>query len=89
MRFENISLDCNGIPFSKPSFWLNPKEYGKICSEINTLYDSQYKGKYIAAHASFGIDGRAYVYIQSAKKPTTFRWWDEWRACFTHDPLFL
>ncbi len=55
-------LDANGVPFSKPTFWLNIKEYVKICSEINQIYEVQYKGKPIAAHASFGIDGKAYVY---------------------------
>lgn len=50
------------IIFYKPTFWLNFKEYVKICSEINQIYEAQYKGKPIAAHASFGIHGKAYVY---------------------------
>lgn len=50
------------IIFYKPTFWLNFKEYVKICSEINQIYEAQYKGKPIAAHASFDIDGKAYVY---------------------------
>jgi len=62
MRFTDLPLDANGVPFSKPSFWLNPKEYSKICSEINQIYEAQYNGKRIAAHSSFGIDGKAYIY---------------------------
>ena len=51
-----------GYRFTKPSLWLDPKEYGKILSEINSIYYIQYVGKSIAAHASFGIDGKAYIY---------------------------
>ena len=58
----NLPLDANGIPFTKPAFWLNPIEYRKICSEINQICDVQYKEKRVGAHASFGIDGKAYVY---------------------------
>ena len=36
--------------------------YAKICSEINQIYEAQYSGKSIAAHSSFGIDGKAYIY---------------------------
>ena len=36
MNFNNLPIDANGIPFEKHSFWLNPKEYSKIYSEINT-----------------------------------------------------
>ena len=54
--------DANGYPFRKATFWLPPQEYGKIVHEINQLYDSQYKGKPIASHPSFGIDGIAYIY---------------------------
>ncbi len=60
--WNDLPLDTNGIPFSKPRFWLRPNEYGKICSEINIIYEAQYKGKRIAAHPSFGIDGKAYIY---------------------------
>ena len=48
--------------FKWPSFWLEPREYSKIISEINQIYDARYRGKRIAAHASFGVDGVAYVY---------------------------
>ena len=59
---QNLPLDANGVPFTQPVFWLHPVEYRKICSEINQVFDVQYKGKTIAAHPSFGIDGKAYVY---------------------------
>ena len=62
MNTNNLPLDANGVSFTKPAFWLNPDEYWKICSEINQIYDAQYKGKLIGAHTSFGIDGRTYVY---------------------------
>lgn len=62
MNTNNLPLDANGIPFTKSAFWLKPMEYRKIYSEINQIYDAQYKGKRIAAHTSFGIDGKAYVY---------------------------
>ena len=55
-------FDSNGVPFMMPSFWLERMEYSKIFSEINQLYEVQYKGNLICAHTSFGIDGRAYVY---------------------------
>ena len=51
-----------GMPFFMPSFWLQPEEYGKIVSEINHSYETLYKDKRVAAHASFGIDGEAYIY---------------------------
>lgn len=57
-----IPKDNSGKYFARPSFWLDPKEYGKICSEINQIYEVQYKNKNIAAHTSFGIDGKTYVY---------------------------
>ena len=62
MSIIDLPLDSNGKPFSKPSFWLNPKEYAKICSEINRKYDSMYRDQLIFAHVSFGLDGVAYVY---------------------------
>lgn len=62
MYTNELPLDANGIPFSKPAFWLNSIEYSKIYSEINQIYDIQYRGKNIAAHPSFGIDGVAYIY---------------------------
>ena len=59
---NELPLDSNGNHYSKPTFWLNPIEYSKIYYEINRVYESQYRSKHIAAHASFGIDGKAYVY---------------------------
>ena len=55
-------LTDNDAIFKKPTFWLEPEEYSKICSEINRLYYTQYQNKYIAVHTSFGNDGIAYVY---------------------------
>lgn len=62
MKTHNLQLDSNGVPFAKPAFWLNPIEYRKIYSEINQVFDAQYSDKRIAAHASFGIDGKSYIY---------------------------
>ena len=62
MRYTSIPLDANGRPFSRATFRLPVAEYGKIVSEINQLYETVYKGKRIAAHTSFGMDGMAYVY---------------------------
>ncbi|MEE3482119.1 MAG: hypothetical protein VZQ80_09065 [Lachnospiraceae bacterium] len=63
MKYKDVPLDANGYPFERPSFWLEPQEYGKIISEINALYNSQYKGSQYCAHLSFGIDGVGYVYF--------------------------
>ena len=41
---------------------LDPAEYAKIRSEINTYYN-KYKGKPVAAHLSYGLDNIAYTYI--------------------------
>ena len=54
--------DAEEQHFSKPTFWLNPKEYSKIVSEIDSVFDARYCGKNICAHSSFGIDGVAYIY---------------------------
>ena len=62
MKKRDLPLDTNGRPFSLPSLRLEPKEYSKILSEINLVYEVQYKDKSISAHPSFGIDGRQYVY---------------------------
>jgi hypothetical protein len=62
MKNNYLPIDSRGNYYSKPSFWLKPKEYAKIRSEINQIYETQYKNKRIAAHTSFGIDGKAYVY---------------------------
>ncbi|SDJ25154.1 hypothetical protein SAMN04487760_10489 [Lachnospiraceae bacterium G41] len=42
--------------------FLDPREYAKIVSEINTNYE-KYRGKRIAIHLSFGFDNNAYAYI--------------------------
>lgn len=57
-----IKKTLRGDFFTRPTFWLEPKEYYKICSEINQIYETQYKGKRVAAHISFGIDGLSYIY---------------------------
>ncbi len=62
MKEQKLPLDSSGHPFLYPTFWLSPREYGKIYSEINQIYDAQYKGEYIAVHTSFGIDGKAYAF---------------------------
>lgn len=62
MTLKFLPLDSNGIPFSQPTYWLHPKEYGKICSEINQIYETQYKEIPVAIHPSFGLDGMAYIY---------------------------
>ena len=62
MSTNNLPLDVDGVPFTRPAFWFNSVECRKIFSEINRIFDIQYKGKRIAAHTSFGIDGKAYVY---------------------------
>ena len=59
---NRIPLDTYNVPFSKPSFWLSGEEYGKITSEINQLYYSQYQGKPICTHLSFDAGGYAYIY---------------------------
>lgn len=62
MRKNSIPLDENGISFSRPVFQLDIREYKKIVSEINCAYDVKYKNKLLCSHASFGIDGVAYIY---------------------------
>ena len=47
--------------FNFRTFNLEPAEYAKIRSEINTNY-GKYKGKRLAVHASYGIDDNAYLY---------------------------
>ena len=41
--------------------FLEPQEYAKIISAINSNY-SKYEGKRIAVHLSYGTDNRAYIY---------------------------
>ncbi len=62
MKEYELPLDVNGNPFSKPTFWLMPGEYSKIITEINQAYEALYKGKVIASHPSFGLDGEMYIY---------------------------
>ena len=45
-------LDSNGKPFEFPLYYLDPKEYGKIISEINSNYP-KYEGKRIAVRNTF------------------------------------
>ncbi len=59
---KGIPIDAKGYSFSRPAYLLDYREYSKIISEINQIYEVQYRGKRIAAHTSFGIDGIAYVY---------------------------
>lgn len=47
--------------FSKKTFYLNPSEYAKIVSEINTNY-SKYKGKWFSIHFSYSFEGTPYWY---------------------------
>ena len=46
---------------TKKTFYLSSAEYAKIISEINTNY-SKYEGKKLAAHSSYGVDNKAYIY---------------------------
>lgn len=62
MGFTGLPLDTNGFSFNMNTFYLDPKEYSKIYSEINQIYEIQYKNKAIASHVSYGIDGIAYIY---------------------------
>ena len=43
-------LDMNGVPFSKPTYYLPNSEYKHVYSEISTYYDSKYKGKPFAKY---------------------------------------
>ena len=63
-KVNNIDLpvDAKGIPFQRPTLWLEPTEYAKICSEINDSYESLHKGYAICTHTSFGLDGKVYNY---------------------------
>lgn len=49
------------MEFIYSTFNLNPVEYAKICSEINTNY-AKYNGMAFAVHASYGVDNKAYWY---------------------------
>ena len=62
MKYEDLPIDMKGYLFSMPAFWLESNEYSKIISEINQVYNVQYKGKPFATHVSFATDGEAYIY---------------------------
>lgn len=62
MEKANHHLDDNGLPYLYPEYWLNPDEYRKKYSEINKIYETQYKDKPICAHPSFDVDGSSYIY---------------------------
>ena len=55
--------DTNGIPFSRPLFYLKPDEYSKIISEINDAYYEEYIGKSSIIHYSYGTDNVAYMEV--------------------------
>ncbi len=48
--------------FRFKKFYLNQREYAKICSEISDEYFVKYIGKNIAIHRSVGIDNKYYWY---------------------------
>lgn len=58
----NLPKDDNESFFTRPSFWLSKQEYRKVISEINQIYESQYKGLPVATHTTFGIDGMVHTY---------------------------
>lgn len=62
MGFTGLPLDTNGFSFKMNTFYLDSREYSKIYSEINQIYEVQYKNKAIASNVSYGIDGIAYIY---------------------------
>ena len=45
-----LPVDSRGDSYSRPAFWIKPKEYAKIRSEINQIHEVQYKNKRIAVH---------------------------------------
>ena len=49
---NGIVYDSDGKAFDYPECRLETKEYKKVVSEINTLYDTRYKGKTKAWHYS-------------------------------------
>ena len=49
---KNVKLDSKGNPYSYPQLTLPKKEYGKVMHEINTLYDTKYKGLEKSVHKS-------------------------------------
>lgn len=49
---KSVTLDSKGNPYKYPQLTLSKKEYGKVMHEINTLYDTKYKGRTSAHHRS-------------------------------------
>lgn len=50
------------MEFLLKTFYLSPREYAKIISEINTNYD-KYAGLWFCVHYSYDITGRACRYL--------------------------
>ena len=42
---NGVTYDPYGRPFDYPELWLEPAEYKRVISGINTNYDTLYKGK--------------------------------------------
>lgn len=49
---KSVKLDSKGKPYNFPELRLSKKEYGKVIHEINTLYDTKYKGLKRSVHVS-------------------------------------
>lgn len=49
---KSVTLDSKGNPYKYPQLTLPKKEYGKVMHEINTLYDTKYKGLEKSRHMS-------------------------------------
>ena len=45
---SKLPTDSKGKPYKYPAVQLEPKEYGKVMHEINTVYYSRFKGKRVA-----------------------------------------
>lgn len=60
-KMNKIKCDSKGVPFEFPTCLLEPREYAKIISEINTNY-ALYANEMYGIHGSIGIDGRYYLY---------------------------
>ena len=55
-------LDGQGRPFRFQTIYLDPNEYARIISEINTCY-SLYEGQTYCVHDSYDIGDGAYSYF--------------------------
>ena len=60
---QKTRLDSNGIPFEFPTLILDKAEFGKIVSEINSLYYSVYKTDAFGAHYSVDMDNNYCFYL--------------------------